>query len=186
MLGEPSIILRLPCLLHINTDWCFTTCTTILIIMDGTRPWLLMLVRYNSVFVPLCSPNTCKYVFNPKVTAFQSNCAEGLHFSAFHYICIEYYYFRMCILLYIKLLQTWFRNPQGSLCKALNLLEFYKEPFGLLNPIDTSNYQYTCNYERSELSCVFNGTDFLYNIYILYMFKAVRHSVNVLNGSMCI
>ena len=43
-----------------------------------------MLVRYNSVFVPLCSPNTCKDVFNPNVTAFQSNCAEGLHFSAFH------------------------------------------------------------------------------------------------------
>ena len=30
-----------------------------------------------------CSPNTCKYVFNPNVN--QSNCAEGLHFSAFHY-----------------------------------------------------------------------------------------------------
>ena len=46
-----------------------------------------MLVRYNSVFVPLCSPNTCKDVFNPNVTAFQSNCAEGLHFSAFHSNC---------------------------------------------------------------------------------------------------
>ena len=44
-----------------------------------------MLVRYNSVFVPLCSPNTCKDVFNPNVTAFQSNCAEGLHFSVFVY-----------------------------------------------------------------------------------------------------
>ena len=32
---------------------------------------------------PLCSPNTCKYVFNPNITTFQSNCAEGLHFSAF-------------------------------------------------------------------------------------------------------
>ena len=39
----------------------------------------------HSVFVPLCSSNTCKDVFNPNVTAFQSNCAEGLlHFSAFH------------------------------------------------------------------------------------------------------
>ena len=45
-----------------------------------------MLVRYNSVFVPLCSPNTCKDVFNPNVTTFQSNCAEGLHFSAFHFL----------------------------------------------------------------------------------------------------
>ena len=34
-------------------------------------------------YIPLCSPNTCKYVFNPNVTTFQSNCAEGLHFSAF-------------------------------------------------------------------------------------------------------
>ena len=35
------------------------------------------------IYIPLCSPNTCKYVFNPNVTTFQSNCAEGLHFSAF-------------------------------------------------------------------------------------------------------
>ena len=34
-------------------------------------------------YIPLCSPNTCKYVFNPNVTTFQLNCAEGLHFSAF-------------------------------------------------------------------------------------------------------
>ena len=50
---------------------------------------LLALVRYNSVFVPLCSPKTCKDVFNPNVTTFQSNCAEGLHFSAFHYDSLE-------------------------------------------------------------------------------------------------
>ena len=36
---------------------------------------------------------TCKDVFNPNVTAFQSNCAEGLHFSAFHlYIIIIGHY----------------------------------------------------------------------------------------------
>ena len=34
---------------------------------------------------------SCKDVFNPNVTAFQSNCAEGLHFSAFHY------YFLSCL-----------------------------------------------------------------------------------------
>ena len=28
-------------------------------------------------YIPLCSP---KYVFNPNVTTFQSNCAKGLHF----------------------------------------------------------------------------------------------------------
>ena len=50
---------------------------------------LLVLVRYNSVFVPLCSPNTFKDVFNPNVTAFQSNYAEGLHFSAFHSVCVS-------------------------------------------------------------------------------------------------
>ena len=32
---------------------------------------------------------TCKDVFNPNVTTFQSNCAEGLHFSAFHYFSIK-------------------------------------------------------------------------------------------------
>ena len=26
--------------------------------------------------------------FNPNVTTFQSNCAEGLHFSDFHYILV--------------------------------------------------------------------------------------------------
>ena len=55
----------------------------------GTKPRLLALVRYNSVFVPLCSPKTCKDVFNPSVTIFQSNCAEGLHFSAFHSVCVS-------------------------------------------------------------------------------------------------
>ena len=35
------------------------------------------------------SPNVCKGVFNPNVTIFQSNCAEGLHFSAF---LLHYYY----------------------------------------------------------------------------------------------
>ena len=34
-------------------------------------------------FCTICSLNTCKGVFNPNVTTFQSNCAEGLHFSAF-------------------------------------------------------------------------------------------------------
>ena len=47
----------------------------------------MALVQYNSVFIPLCSPKTCKDVFNPNVTTFQSNCAEGLHFSAFHLLC---------------------------------------------------------------------------------------------------
>ena len=37
--------------------------------------------------IPLCSPITCKDVFNPNVTTFQPNCAEGLHFRAFHYCC---------------------------------------------------------------------------------------------------
>ena len=41
-------------------------------------------------YIPLCSPNTCKYVFNPNVTTFQSNCAEGLHFSAFHFISAKF------------------------------------------------------------------------------------------------
>ena len=39
--------------------------------------------------VLLCSRNTCKDVFNPNVNAFQSNCAEGLHFSAFHSVCVS-------------------------------------------------------------------------------------------------
>ena len=39
-------------------------------------------------YIPLCSPNTCKYVFNPNVTTFQSNCAEGLHFSTFIFLLI--------------------------------------------------------------------------------------------------
>ena len=38
-----------------------------------------------SFHTPVCSPNTCKGVFSPNVTTFHSNCAEGLHFSAFHF-----------------------------------------------------------------------------------------------------
>ena len=30
-----------------------------------------------------------QYDFNPNVTAFQSNCAEGLHFSAFHIVYLN-------------------------------------------------------------------------------------------------
>ena len=33
------------------------------------------------IYIPLCSPNTCKYVFNPNVTT--------LHFSAFIIISIS-------------------------------------------------------------------------------------------------
>ena len=35
-------------------------------------------------FRTIVSPKTCKVVFNPNVIIFQSNCVEGLHFSAFH------------------------------------------------------------------------------------------------------
>ena len=40
-------------------------------------------------FHTICSTNMCKGVFNPKVTIFQSNCAEGLHLSAFHLYLIS-------------------------------------------------------------------------------------------------
>ena len=63
--------------------------------MQNVLEQTFALVRYNSVFVGLLqlsfrtivSPNTCKVVFNTNVTTFQSNCAEGLHFSAFHFTC---------------------------------------------------------------------------------------------------
>ena len=50
-------------------------------------------------YIPLCSPNTCKDVFNPNVTTLQSNCADGLHFSAFIIIVVH-----VVILQYIILL----------------------------------------------------------------------------------
>ena len=37
-----------------------------------------------------------KDVFNPNVTTFQSNYAEVLHFSAFHYYYYYYYYYYYC------------------------------------------------------------------------------------------
>ena len=50
--------------------------------------WNKALIGVDSIklsFVPLCSRNTCKDVFNQMLLyTFQSNCAEGLHFSAFH------------------------------------------------------------------------------------------------------
>ena len=39
-------------------------------------------------YMPLCSPNTCKYVFNPNVITFQLNCTDGLPFSAFIIVVI--------------------------------------------------------------------------------------------------
>ena len=45
-------------------------------------------------YIPLCSPNTCKGFFNPNVTIFQSNCAEGLHLSVFHFKYFSCNHFR--------------------------------------------------------------------------------------------
>ena len=51
-------------------------------LINGTEPGLHGLI--NSVFILVCSLlNACKGVFNPNVPIFQSNCAEGLHFSVF-------------------------------------------------------------------------------------------------------
>ena len=83
MLEEPSIILRLSCLLHVFMilfDVLLYTCTIIMQIC-----WNKVLTfgvgSIQLSFRTMCSPNTCN---NPNVTTFQSNCAEGLHFSAFH------------------------------------------------------------------------------------------------------
>ena len=45
----------------------------------------------------------------------------------------------------------------------------------------THFFAYNGNCERSELSSLFNGTDFS-----IYIFQAVRRAVNVLNVSTCI
>ena len=46
---------------------------------------------------------------------------------------------------------------------------------------------YNNNYcERSELSGLFNGTNFLYIYIYICIFQAVRRAVNVLNVSTCI
>ena len=45
---------------------------------------------------------TCKDVFNPNVTTFQSNCAKGLHFSAFHYCIVDLTFISAHTLLTIK------------------------------------------------------------------------------------
>ena len=49
-------------------------------------------------FVPLCSPNTCKDVFNP-------NCAEGLHFSLFSDTKFRYIVY-IYIYIYIYIFQA--------------------------------------------------------------------------------
>ena len=48
---------------------------------DSLLYFFLFLSTLHSVYTRDCS---CKDVFNPNITTFQSNCAEGLHFSAFH------------------------------------------------------------------------------------------------------
>ena len=50
---------------------------------------LLQLIFHTSVFtynIYICM----KGVFNPNIPIFPPNSAEGLHFSAFHYTCINY------------------------------------------------------------------------------------------------
>ena len=51
-------------------------------------------IIYNSFFILVCSPNTyaCKGVLNPNIPIFPPNSAEGLHFSAFHFIGIPIYF----------------------------------------------------------------------------------------------
>ena len=60
---------------------------------QGPGVGLIQLISY----IPLCSPNTCKFVFNPNVTKFQSKCAEGLHFSAFIiHVFVFFHNFVLC------------------------------------------------------------------------------------------
>ena len=47
--------------------------------------------------------NTCKGVSNPNVTTFQSNCAEGLYFSAFHLAGINFSNFSITYSIYSKM-----------------------------------------------------------------------------------
>ena len=56
----------------------------------------------NLVFISMCSPNTCKGVFNPNVTIFQSNCIDGLQFSAFIHFADEYICRCICTIPYVK------------------------------------------------------------------------------------
>ena len=53
-----------------------------------------------------------------------------------------------------------------------------------------ANKLYYCYYERSELSGLFNGTDFLYNYIIIYIhvciFQALRRAVNVVKYNVSI
>ena len=62
MLEEPSIILRLSCLLHvfINTDCCFTTCTTIIIInvLEQGPDFWCWFDKTQFSYIQLCLPNT--------------------------------------------------------------------------------------------------------------------------------
>ena len=46
---------------------------------------------YNSVFIPVCSSNACKGVFNPNVTLFQSNCARVCTLVLFINYCLMFY-----------------------------------------------------------------------------------------------
>ena len=45
-------------------------------------------------FIPVCSPNTCKGVFNPNVTIFLP---RVWHFSAFHYVFLYAYSVCGCV-----------------------------------------------------------------------------------------
>ena len=75
----------------------------------------------------MCSPNTCKDVFNPNVAIFQLNCAEDLHFSAFHFFNVLIIAREASLLVRLSARQS---GPVGSdathKCNRLNEVVQYK------------------------------------------------------------
>ena len=63
-----------------------------------------MQVGQNSVFMSLCSPNTCNGVFNPNVPILQSSSAEEMHFSIFPIRTVSHNFLFCVTKIYKKLL----------------------------------------------------------------------------------
>ena len=108
-LRNPASFSGSPAFCSINIDRCSTTRTTIIILINAkcarTRPGLVALVQCNSGFIRLCSPDTCKGVFNPNVTIIM---AIILHDGL------------MCFFLWCFLFLSLNNSPLAIFCEDIN------------------------------------------------------------------
>ena len=160
MLGEPSIILRIYCLLHvfINTDFLLHT-NYMKNNYAATRPCWFDSTQFS--YIPLCSPNTCKDVFNPNLMHFSQIvprvCTLVLSLFKFLLSLYEHHPFLCLILLFVSLMFCFFLIFPAWVCPSVGF-NHLGSPLKLHN--DSFYYSYGV----------------LHNIIIVVLYRRLHHS----------